>query len=373
MKPRPPEAPFFTVAASCCNVAPYVRECLDSLVSQPFTDWECVVWVEDSDDGTPQIVRGRTAGDSRFRVFSGPRSGSCSVSRNKGIELARGEYILFLDGDDYLSPGCLQRLHDAIAAASGADIYPCALREFDHDSGETLQMCDSFKRVPSVRLTGPEAILRQTPPSWPNPMLQLSVFRRAFLLEHGLRCLPGIRSQDLEFFPRALYLAQSVLPLHECHYQYRFRRGSICGQARTAAPDYLYDDRAAVYRALLAFFARVSAAPDFSPRVGACWARAWIATQIAFQWFHPPFFREIPRARRADTLQKLFADGFDSFDHLRRFGDVRTRIVGRWIELFVRHPHLRGTVECLFRIQVALHSLKERLSGHGAGKGARRK
>ncbi len=371
MKPSPPEAPFFTVAASCCNVAPYVRECLDSLVSQPFADWECVVWAEESTDGTEDILHEYAARDPRFRIHAGPRSGGVSASRNKGIELARGEYILFLDGDDYLSPGCLRRLHDAIAASPGADIYPCAIREFDHDSGDTLQTCDSFKRVPSVRMTGPEAILRQTPNWWPSPMLPLYVFRRAFLQEHGLRCLPGIRSEDLEFFPRALYLARSVLPLHECHYQYRFRTGSICGQARTASPDFLYDDRAAVYRSLLAFFARVSARPDFDPRVGACWARAWIATQIAFQWFHPPFFREIPRARRADTLQKLFADGFDAFDRLRRYGDVRTRIVGRWIRMFVRHPRLRGLAEWLFRGQVALHGLKERLRGRGQPKGTR--
>ena len=177
----------------------------------------------------------------------------------------------------------------------------------------------------------------------------------------------------MEFFPRALYLARCILPLHECHYQYRFRTESICGQARTASPDFLYDDRAIVYRSLLAFFARVSAEPGFDPRIGACWARAWIATQIAYQWFFPPYFREVSRARRTDTLQKLFADGFASFERLRRFGDARTRIVGRWIEMFVRHPRLRGIVECLFTLQVALHGLKERLSGHGTRQGERRK
>ena len=376
MNSRPPEdtacPPFFTVAASCCNVAPYVRECLDSLVSQLFEDWECVVWAEESTDGTEAILREYAARDPRFSIHTGPRSGGVSASRNKGIEFARGEYILFLDGDDYLSPGCLRRIHDAIAAAPGADIYPCALREFDHDSGETLQTCDTFKALPSTGIPGREAILRLNS-SWPNPMLQLSVFRRAFLVEHGLECIPGIRSEDMEFFPRALYFARCVHPLPECHYQYRSRSDSICGQAKNSPPDALYDDRAVVYRFLLAFFARVSEDPGFDPRIGTCWARAWIATQIAYQWFFPPYFREVSRARRTDTLKKLFADGFDSFDRLCRFGDARTRIVGRWIEMFVRHPRLRGIVECLFTLQVAFHDLKERLSGHGTRQGERQK
>jgi len=364
--------PFFTIAASCCNVAPYLRECLDSLLSQPFENWECVVWAEESTDGTECILREYANTDPRFRIYAGPRSGGVSVSRNKGIQLARGEYILFLDGDDYLSPGCLRRIHDAIAATPGADIYPCALREFDNASGQALQTHDNFASAPTSGMTGPEATLAQNS-FWPNPMLPSSVFLRTFLLKNALECIQGIRSEDMEFFPRALYLARCVVPLHELHYQYRFRDGSICGQSRTASPDFLYDDRAVVYRSLLAFFGRVSSAPDFSPRIGAYWARSWIATQIAFQWFSPSLFRKVPRARRVAALKKLFADGFDAFDRLLQYGDTRTRMVGRWIAVFVQRPRLRWLVELLFIVQVSLHGLKNRWPGHVTGKGVRRK
>ena len=101
--------PFFSIIVPCCDVEPYVRECLDSVLNQPFTDWECIIGVETSKDKTEEIVREYAAKDSRFRIFTGPRTGSCSASRNTGIDMATGEYIIFLDGDDTIVEGSLQR------------------------------------------------------------------------------------------------------------------------------------------------------------------------------------------------------------------------------------------------------------------------
>ena len=119
--------PFFSIIIPCCDVEPYVSECLDSLLNQPFGDWEALVGVETSKDKTEEIVREYAAKDPRFKVFTGPRSGSCSASRNTGTDLAQGEYVIFLDGDDTIEDGSLQRLHDKIAARPSADLYPCAI------------------------------------------------------------------------------------------------------------------------------------------------------------------------------------------------------------------------------------------------------
>ena len=120
--------PFFSIVTPCCDVAPYVRECFDSLLGQSFAGWECIAGVETSKDSTLETVRAYAARDSRFRVFEGPRTGSCSVSRNAGIDMARGRYVIFLDGDDSIAPESLARLHAKISARPDADIYPCAIR-----------------------------------------------------------------------------------------------------------------------------------------------------------------------------------------------------------------------------------------------------
>ena len=128
--------PFFSIIVPCCDVEPYVRECLDSVLNQSFSDWECLIGVETSKDKTEEIVREYAAKDSRFTVFTGPRSGSCSASRNTGIDKATGEYVIFLDGDDTITEGSLQRLHDKILERPGADLYPCAIQVHNDMTGK---------------------------------------------------------------------------------------------------------------------------------------------------------------------------------------------------------------------------------------------
>ena len=122
---------MFSFIVPCHNVAPFLDSCIASLLAQPVGDWECLLYVEESGDGTLEIARGWAEEDARFRVFEGPRTGSCSVPRNRGVEEARGGYVVFLDGDDTLAPGSLARLRDAIAARPGADLYPCAIQVRD--------------------------------------------------------------------------------------------------------------------------------------------------------------------------------------------------------------------------------------------------
>ena len=152
--------PFFSIIVPCCDVEPYVRECLDSVLRQDFRDWECLLGVETSKDRTEEVVREYAAKDPRFKVFTGPRSGSCSASRNAGIDRATGEYLIFLDGDDTIADGSLQRLHDKIAARPGADIYPCAMPVIDEVHGGEAPLRDNYPAGFSDELTGPEAMLK---------------------------------------------------------------------------------------------------------------------------------------------------------------------------------------------------------------------
>ena len=91
--------PFFSIIIPVYNVSPYLRECLDSVLAQTFTDWEAICVDDGSIDGSGVILDEYASRDSRFRVIHQPNVG-VSVARNLGIRTASGAYVGFIDPDD---------------------------------------------------------------------------------------------------------------------------------------------------------------------------------------------------------------------------------------------------------------------------------
>lgn len=340
--------PFFSIIVPCCDVAEYIRECLDSVLSQPFADWECLLGVEDSNDDTLEIAREYEAKDARFKVFTGRRSGSCSASRNTAIELATGEYVIFLDGDDKIEEGSLQRLHDKIAERPGADLYPCVILVHNDITGKEEERRDNYPADFTEEMTGTAAILKAySVKREPCPMLQMSVFRRMHLVANRLKCLHGRKRQDSEFTPRALYLAKRVIPLHEPFYIYRVRSSSISTLAKNY--EYFHHDYAEILSSLLAFHAKVSREPGFDKRLSACWARHWL-TWPCFFWFSSRAIAGSSRKERIESLQSVFCDGFADFDALAKYATPSRKLAFFFIKLAIRHPSSAWLTDAFFRL-----------------------
>ena len=344
-KVPPEKTPFFSLIIPCCDVEPYVKECLDSILKQSFQDWECLLGIETSKDRTEEVIRSAVGSDPRFRIFTHERSGSCSASRNTGTDMARGEYVIFLDGDDTIADNALANLAAKIQARPGADLYPCTILAFNEITGEK-ETRDNYPPDAPEEMTGVEATLLLER-RWlnPSPMLQFTIFRREFLTENKLYCIYGLRNQDSEFSPRALYLAKRVVPLHEPYYLYRIRENSVQTSARGVG--YFHKDFAIGLHSLLAFHTQVSGSPDFDARVSAAWARAWTQRILIF-WFSRMYVKEIPREERLKTLQIIFPDGFADFDRLLKAASAKRRFAGQWVKLFVRHPGLGWFAERFF-------------------------
>ena len=350
--------PFFSFIIPCCDVEPYIRECLTSVTGQSFQNWECLLGIEPSKDRTEEVVQELIAGDDRFRVFHGPRSGSCSATRNTGTDMARGEYVIFLDGDDTIAEESLARIAAKIKARPGADLYPGVIIAYTEGTDER-EFRENYPPADApAELTGPEATLFTGKYNiYPCPMLQLTVFRRAFLIEHDLKCIYGLRRQDSEFSPRALYLAKRVVPIHEPFYLYRIRSNSVSTAAKGAG--YFHKDFAIILHSLFAFHARVSQEPGFDRRISRCWARQW-GYVLLIKWFSKLFVTHIPQSQRVETLDMIFADGFSDFNALQGAATWRRRIAGWWVKMFLRHRRMRLPAERFFMwIYFPLTSLKK--------------
>lgn len=101
------------------NVEPYLSECLDSVLSQDFEDFEVCVVDDGSSDGSSLICDDYAARDRRIKLCH-QENGGVSVARNRALDMATGEYIWFVDSDDYVLPGALSYL-DAVIGDSGCD------------------------------------------------------------------------------------------------------------------------------------------------------------------------------------------------------------------------------------------------------------
>ena len=103
------------------NVEPYLRECLDSVFVQDLADCEVITVNDGSTDGSRTILGEYKAGHPEVLTIVDKANGGLSSARNAGVAMAKGDYIYFLDSDDYLKPHTLASIRQAIEASEGAD------------------------------------------------------------------------------------------------------------------------------------------------------------------------------------------------------------------------------------------------------------
>ncbi len=95
--------PAVSIIVPVYNVEKYIRRCLDSIVAQTFTDWECILVDDGTPDNSGKICDEYAANDSRFVVIH-KENGGVSSARNAGLDVANGEWITFVDADDWIEP-----------------------------------------------------------------------------------------------------------------------------------------------------------------------------------------------------------------------------------------------------------------------------
>lgn len=199
------------------NVSDYVEECLQSVAAQTYTDIECIIVDDCGTDDSMQKVERFVAdyqGPIAFKILHHEHNRGLSAARNTGMDAATGEYIYFIDSDDYIYPHSIAVLVKAIEQEPDIDIA-----EAYYNS--TLPTSFNIKDgIYNNRL-----FLRS---QW---KIQIAVwnqlYKRSFLSNHGLRFAEGLLHEDhLWSFQVACYMPKFVI-LNKTTYYYRDRDGSI--------------------------------------------------------------------------------------------------------------------------------------------------
>lgn len=207
--------PCISVIIPVYKVEKYIRRCVDSVLRQADERIEIVLVDDGSPDGCPAVCDAY-ASDYPFVKAVHKANGGLSDARNAGMDAAGGEYLLFLDADDWLSEDALEKLLSHIARHDGADLFIGLLK---NDDG-TL-----YSRRPNAEIgreyRGEEYYNRFAASIIPCAVAPL--YRREFLRRHGLRFMVGKYHEDNDFTPRAYYHAEKVV-YTGCEFYVRFVR-----------------------------------------------------------------------------------------------------------------------------------------------------
>jgi glycosyltransferase involved in cell wall biosynthesis len=130
----------FSIIIPILNVENYITKCLDSVKNQTFSDFECLLICDKSSDKSEEIAKRFAKDDKRFRLFHEENTG-LSIARNIGVKQSKGEYILFLDADDYFELNLLEVLNDA---TKNEDLIRFQVREMfsDHSNDWNQESCE---------------------------------------------------------------------------------------------------------------------------------------------------------------------------------------------------------------------------------------
>ena len=212
----------FSIVVPVYNVAPYLRDSLNSLLAQSYVDWEAIVVDDGSTDDSGTILDEYAAREKRMRVIHQQNQG-VSAARNAAIDIAKGEYLLFLDADDALVPWALERLVQRITETNHPDILMYRHQSVRNhkadfptkDVGEDIKCCNisdgkdvrpAFSDFVGVLLAWNGIFKRQTIGS--------------------LRFLPYPNGEDILFGAQAFYRSSSVVKSTDVLYRYLSRDGS---------------------------------------------------------------------------------------------------------------------------------------------------
>ncbi|MZD09827.1 glycosyltransferase [Streptomyces sp. SID5785] len=198
----------FSVIVPAFRAQGYLRESLDSVLAQSFTDWEALV-VDDGSPDTGGAIAAEYAGrDPRVRALALPEHTGAGAARNAGIRAATGDYLLFLDADDLLLPGALGAIDAALTEEKDPDVLL-----YDHDSTDwwdTVRASDD-----DLTCGDPLAV---TPAAWNRAV------RRDFWTARALAFTPQGPYEDVVPAHRAVLEAERVATLPRACVRWRRRR-----------------------------------------------------------------------------------------------------------------------------------------------------
>ncbi len=214
-----------TIIIPVYNIEKYIRNSVESVLAQTYSNLDIILVDDGSTDGCAAICDEYASKDNRIRVIH-KENGGASDARNAGFSLADGDYLYFLDGDDYIKNDAIEKLVNAIDREK-ADIVCFEWKAIYEDFNDPDYKQDFVRKNSYDPAKGIMMFKSQLEHNEFFVSIPLQFFSYSFFKKHGFVFKKGIMHEDELFSPIAFIRAERVVCLHEQLYYRRLRANSV--------------------------------------------------------------------------------------------------------------------------------------------------
>ena len=198
------------------KVEDYIRECIDSILAQTYPDFELILVDDGSPDSCGRICDDYAKRDNRIKVVHKVNGGLTSA-RNAGLEVAKGEWIMHVDGDDWIEPDMIESLIEA-AQITGADMVFGDFMKYGPSAG--------YNKLPTWSSDKKKSMTNYI--AYVMTTIWGSIAKRSLYADHSLKSPEDISyCEDFHLIVRLCHFAKKVVNVHRPFYHYRYRPTSI--------------------------------------------------------------------------------------------------------------------------------------------------
>lgn len=233
---------LISVIVPVYKVEQYLEKCLDSIINQTYRNIEIILVDDGSPDRCGQICDEYSRKDERIKVIH-KENGGLSDARNVGTKQASGEYLLFIDSDDYVEHNLVEKVAEVINKRD------CDMVLFDYikeeEDGSSEECYSNLPENQMITLESNPEIIISTLSAWSK------LYRKEFYLKAGHWFPVGRYYEDLGSIPKLYLDAKNIVYIREALYHYNIRQGSIMTSTKY---DKNYNDRTAMFNDIIRYY-----------------------------------------------------------------------------------------------------------------------
>ncbi|WP_051533587.1 glycosyltransferase [Anaerovibrio sp. RM50] len=213
------------------NVETYLHECLDSIIAQSHNNMEIICINDSSTDNSLKILQEYAEKDKRLIILNQPHNMGPSAARNRGLEVAAGKYILFVDSDDYIEKNLIEKTLKCAEKQQADEVFfNCEWVSASNNPGWQPQNALTSEVLESDIKTGKDVFIEREKAQsvvGRGTTAWSCLYRSVYLNENNLRFYEGILHEDMLFYFKRCMCSKRVVVYNEKLYFYRKRDNTI--------------------------------------------------------------------------------------------------------------------------------------------------